>query len=153
MDLADRIISNSPSNSYGPLDEFGFPLRCRNGLNYTVARIIIRNPYLCVNPHDDRVYDLSSPDRAPIDECNKMVMLLSGFDSPFAKSYKYALVFDKLREILPEADMESIEVCDGLVFDGKTKELTDIETKDQENARFCSVVALLNKEGEKDEDQ
>ena len=153
MDLADKIISSNSSNGYGPLDEFGFPLRYRNGLNYTIARIIIRNPYLCVNPHDDRIYDLESPDRMPIEECNKMVMLLSGFDSPFAKSYKYALVFDKLREILPEADMESIEVCDGLILDGKTKSLTDVETKEQETARFSSVVALLNKEGEKDDNQ
>lgn len=153
MDLADKIIAGSSTHGYGPVDEFGFPLRYMKGLNYTVARILIRNPGLCINPLDGRIYNLSDPEKKAVEECNKMVVMLSGFDSPFAKSFKYALVFERLKELLPEADMESVEVCDGLIFDGKTKELRQVPTKKQEEAHYRALTAIKNFEMRRKRDE
>lgn len=148
MDLADKIIANNSGGEfrYGAVDEYGFPLRYSKGLDYTVARIIVRNPGLCINPLDERIYDLGAQGKEPLEENNKTVMLLSGFDSPFARSFKYALVFDRLRSLLPEADMESIEVCDGLVFDGEKKELRKVLTRRQEEDCYQALTAIKNLE-------
>lgn len=143
MEIADQIIANSGTDR-GHLDEFGFPLKYRDTLNYTVARIIKRNQFLCVNPHDNQIYDLSASNSEPIKECNKSVIVLSGFDSPFARSFKYALVFEKLRELLPAADMDSYEVCDGLVFDGVTKRLENRKKQKAITESFENITKILN---------
>lgn len=154
MNLADKIISansGAPQNDspWGPLDEFGFPLKHKDKLDYTIARIIIRNQGLCINPHDGRIYDLD--DRTlglpnPLKETGETIISRSGFDSPFARGAKKVLVFDRLKELLPEADMESVQVCDGLIFDGKTKTLKKVPTREEADAHFRALVALKNKE-------
>lgn len=157
MNLADKIIdaNNSPKESpWGPLDEFGFPLRHQDKLDYTIARIIIRNQGLCINPHDGRIYDLN--DRTlglprPLKENGETIISRSGFDSPFSRGAKKVLVFDRLKELLPEADMESVQVCDGLIFDGKTKTLKKVPTREEADAHFRALVALKNREEKRDD--
>lgn len=152
MSLADKIISANSSDRqgpWGPLDEYGLPLRSEKALDYTVARIMIRNQGLCVNPHDRVIYDLN--DRSigmpmPLKENAETIISRSGFDSPFARGPKKVLVFDRLREVLPKADMDSVQLCDGLVFDGETKVLKDTPTKEEIDAHFRALVALKNKQ-------
>lgn len=153
MDLADKIISanegGGASSPWGPLDEYGFPLRGKDALDYTVARIIIRNQGLCINPHDGLIYDLDDREFGlpqPLKENAETIISRSGFDSPFAKGAKKVLVFDRLKELLPKADMESVQVCDGLIFDGKTKGLKEVPTREEVDAHFRALVALKNKE-------
>lgn len=159
MNLADKIISansGAPQNDspWGPLDEFGFPLRHKDKLDYTIARIIIRNQGLCINPHDGRIYDLD--DRTlglpnPLKENGETIISRSGFDSPFARGAKKVLVFDRLKELLPKADMDSVQVCDGLIFDGKTKTLKKVPTREEADAHFRALVALKNREEKRDD--
>ena len=159
MSLADKIISanNSGNDSpWGPLDEFGFPLRHKDALDYTVARIVIRNQGLCVSPHDGLIYDLD--DRLnglpqPLNETAEAIVSRSGFDSPFARGAKRVLVFDRLKELLPKADMDSIQVCDGLIFDGETKKLKSVPTREEMDARFRAMVALRNEERKKNQNE
>lgn len=152
MSLADKIIANSEEarrreSPWGPLDEYGFPLVHKDKLDYTVARIIIRNQGLCINPQDMRIYNLD--DRSlglprPIEENATSIVSLSGFDSPFARGAKKVLVFDRLKGLLPEADMDSIEICDGLILDGKTKTLKKVPTRAEVDAHYKSLTALKN---------
>ena len=155
MNLADKIIANSepkPNDSpWGELDEYGLPLNMSSRVEYTVARILLRHPDICVNPDDGRVYLTESLDRRPLVENGRTVIELSNFASPF-KGDKAPLVFNKLRELLPKADTHSVAVSDGLIFDGRTHELKETLTKAETEQRYRDITALLNEsEREKNE--
>ncbi len=146
MDLADKIIksNNSSASPWGELDEYGLPLRASNQLDYTVARIVMRNQRLCVNPDDNKIYNLNDPKRLPLKENGRSVVELSYFDSPFAKGHRSALVFERLRQLLPKADMDSVQVCDGLVFDGETRSLKKTMTLEETDEYFKNIVKAMN---------
>lgn len=147
MSLADRIINKNSSDPellpWGELDEYGLPVRLSGHVDYTVARIIIRNPDICVNPDDGRIYLTNSIDRIPVNETSRTVVELSNFSSPF-KGDKAAIVFNRLKELLPKADTKSVMVGDGLIFDGETHSLKETLTKAQTEQRYRDITALLN---------
>lgn len=146
MDLADKIISNNipePSSPWGELDEYGLPKRLSGHVDYTVARIIIRHPDICVNPNDGRIYLTDDVYREPIAENSRAVVELSNFASPF-KGERAALVFNRLKEVLPKVDTKSVLVGDGLVFDGQSHTLKETLTAEQTKRRYMDITALLN---------
>ena len=150
--LADQIIRGGQKGGGAQFDEYGIPVPTRKDhLGYTLARILVRHPNLCINPYDDKIYDLDESSKTPIKECNASVVKLSGFDSYFAKAYRYALVFEKLRATLPMADMESVQIGDGLYFDGETKTIKTMPNR-QETEDYCrKLVAAMNYFVRKDE--
>lgn len=146
MDIAEQIITGAASDGgspWGELDDYGLPVKFSDHVDYTVARIIARHPDICVNPHDNGIYLLDSNSRLPVKENSRTVMELSNFASPF-KGDRSVLVFNRLREVLPKIDMESVAVGDGLVFDGRTHALKETLTKKQTEARYRGITALLN---------
>lgn len=154
MDIAEQIISSNSSQEkspWGELDDYGLPIKYSDHVDYTVARIIVRHPEICVNPHDNRIYLLDGPSREPIRETSRTIVELSNFASPF-KGDRVALVFNRLRDVLPKVDMESVAIGDGLVFDGKTKKLKETLTREQTEARYRDIAALLNELNKEKED-
>lgn len=146
MNLAEQIISgNADDNSspWGELDQYGLPIKFSDHVDYTVARIIIRHPDICVNPDDGQLYLLKGFDRGPIIENSRTIVELANFASPF-RGDRAVLVFNRLKEVLPKIDMHSVIVGDGLVFDGETKQLKETMTKAQTEARFKDITAMLN---------
>ena len=146
MDLAEKIISRGAAGEeapWGELDRYGLPLKYSGHVDYTVARIIIRHPDICLNPNDGRIYLLDDIRREPIKEDSRTVVELANFASPF-RGERAVLVFNRLKELLPKVDTKSMLVGDGLVFDGETKTLKETLTMEQTEARYRDVTSLLN---------
>lgn len=154
MDIAEQIIESNSSvgeSPWGELDDYGLPTKYSNHVDYTVARIIIRHPDICVNPNDNRVYLLGDVCREPVRETSRTIVELSNFASPF-KGDKVALVFNRLKDVLPKVDMTSIAIGDELVFDGKTKTLKETLSREQTEARYRDIASLLNELNKEKED-
>lgn len=133
MDLADRIVSSNNSAQYNnedffkyklpEYDEFG--LKTGNSPDYIVARIMYiqsKKPRGCLHfRHDDS--NIWEGDHW-VSETAGNLYRLAKWSKPIT-SPQAVVIWDKLKEVLPELSEDKVVVNDKLVWNKVTKELEE----------------------------
>ena len=111
MDLADRIIRGAKDKLTH--DELGLPFNAKGEIDYLVARIIMRNPDLYVDPVDDKFYIGT---REVTMTQNKLVELANSYND-WCKAGRWPLVINRLREFAPRLDRSKLQISEHLLWD------------------------------------
>lgn len=111
MDIADRIIRGAKDNSTH--DELGLPLSANGEIDYLVARILMRNPDLYIDPLDDKFYIRA---REIAMTQNKLVELANSYND-WCKAGRWPLVVNRLREFTPRLDRSKLYISEHLMWD------------------------------------
>ena len=111
MDIADKIIQGTfDSDIY---DELGLPLSAEGEIDYLVARILMRNPGLYLDPLDGKFYigvrevNLTQ---------NKLVELADHYNG-WCKGGRWPMVVNRLRKFAPQLDRSKIYISKHLMWD------------------------------------
>lgn len=111
MDLADRIIRGAKDRDTH--DELGLPLNAKGEIDYLVARILMRNPELCIDPLDNKFY--IGTHEVTMTQ-NKLVELANSYND-WCKAGRWPLVINRLREFAPRLDRSKLYISEHLMWD------------------------------------
>lgn len=111
MDIADKIIRGAVEIETH--DELGLPLNASDELDYLVARILMRNPGLYLDPIDDKFYIGTREINLTQ---NKLVELADHYND-WCKGGRWPMVVNRLRKFAPRLDRSKIYISEHLMWD------------------------------------
>lgn len=111
MDLADRIIRGAKDRDTH--DELGLPLNAKGEVDYLVARILMRNPDLYIDPLDNKFY--IGTHEVTMTQ-NKLVELANSYND-WCKGGRWPLIVNRLREFTPRLDRSKLYISEHLMWD------------------------------------
>lgn len=121
MGLADEIIiKNQRQNEIYEYDDVGLPAPEVENNDYIVARIICRNKRSLFKVGDEVFYG-----RKPMsNNIKNNLVILNGKADTLIKGDNCILIWERLKELLPEYNRDFIKITDGVVWN---KRKADIE--------------------------
>lgn len=124
MGIADEIITSMNKSISNEYDDVGLPIPQEETNDYIVARIICRNK--------DRLFKIGDTifrDRKPLDgNIRQTIVVLNGKEDKLIRGDNCLIIWERLKEVLPEYDRDAIEIVNGIVWNRKN---ADIEYRNE----------------------
>lgn len=120
MDLADKLIERlerEPQAALTGRDSLGLPVPDRHTVDYICARVLKQHPD--IYKFKDRLYD----GHTQIKEDKLTLISYNGEIDKFIKPDTTVLIWDRIRELVPELSFDKIIISDHLIWDMKKGEL------------------------------
>lgn len=112
MGIADELIKSIESDGANGYDEVGLPIPNEENNDYIVARIICRNKRRLFKIGEDIFLD-----RKPMfGNIKNNLVVLNGKASPLIRGDNCLLIWERLKEVLPEYNRDYIKIADGIVW-------------------------------------
>ena len=120
MGLADDIIkqnaSDDPSLKY---DDVGLPIPETKNNDYIVSRIICRNKRRLFKVGDNIWYDR----KVMSGRIKDNLIILNGKTDNLIRGDNCILIWERLKEVLPEYNRDYIKIADGLVWNRRKADI------------------------------
>lgn len=126
MDLADKLINKlerSPEIAMIGKDNLGLPAPDHHTVDYICARVLKQHPD--IYKHKGRLYD----GHTQIREDKLTLISYNGATDKFIKPDTTVLIWDKIRELVPELSFDKITISPHLVWDVRKGELEWLDTE------------------------
>lgn len=124
MGIADEIITNMNNSQSSEYDDVGLPIPQEETNDYIVARIICRNK--------DRLFKIGDTvfrDRKPLGgNIRQRIVILNGKQDKLIRGDNCLIIWERLKEVLPEYNRDAIEIANGIVWNRKK---ADIEYRNE----------------------